>query len=95
MHTSAVHNASKLTTDERHLLEKLLGRTLGENELVEVNARGGRIIKEAATGAEREAVVRQMHELLARVDERPAAELSEEEFDVIMEEAIAHARRHR
>lgn len=93
MATSKVHQVQDLTVDDRHTIERLLGRPLKEEETVEVTAPSRPyVIKPAPVGVERErafaALLRTMREISSQ-----AAGVPEEEINALVDEAIIEVRR--
>jgi hypothetical protein len=78
----AQHKASDLSPEDRTVVERLLGRELKDNEVVEVNARGAR------ADAWR-AVLDDMHEMHTRV-----AHVPEDELYALIDEAVEYVRHH-
>lgn len=76
----AQHKATDLSPEDRAAVERLLGRELKDNEVVEVNARGSR---SAAWGA----VIDDMRDMHARV-----AHVPEDELFALIDEAVEHVR---
>ena len=55
-----VHKTNELSADERQVVERLLGRALGENEVFRLSAPVGAVVKEAPTGAAKEEAARKL-----------------------------------
>ena len=76
------HKATDLSREDRAVVERLLGRELKDNELVEVNARGSR-------AESWRAVLDDMRDMPARVTDVP-----EDELYALIDEAVEHVRHH-
>lgn len=78
----AQHKVTDLSPEDRAVVERLLGRELQENEVVEMNARG------AVSDAWR-AVLGDLRDMHARVAEAP-----EDELYALIDEAVEYVRHH-
>jgi hypothetical protein len=85
-----VYRAGELAAGDRAVLERLLRRSVDDNEVIGVRS-VGRIVKEAPEGAEREDAIRKLLEGIQETHKHfeniPADELEE-----LIEEAIAAVR---
>jgi len=84
----SVRKASDLAGDERLLIERWLGRSLTGDETISVNAYRPH---DAPSGREREALRREIVTQAREIGSR-ASEVSDEEADDLVREAIAHVR---
>ncbi len=89
-----VHKASELSADERQVVERLLGRALGENEAFRLSAPVGAVIKEAPRGAAKEEAASQLKEHMERMRAR-TQDVSEEELNDAIDAALAEVRQMR
>jgi hypothetical protein len=83
-----VHKASELAPDERLLVERWLGRTLSDNETVSVSAYRPHA---ALTSDERELLRREIITQAREIGSR-AHDVTEEEVDALLDEALAAVR---
>jgi hypothetical protein len=88
MSHGALHKVTELTSDTRHAMEAVIGRSLQEDEVITVN-----VFKSAPTGRARDEASRR---LLERVDRtaRKAREVPEGDIDAAIDEAVDHVRHH-
>ena len=92
MERAVVYQARNLPPDQRHAIEAMLGGPLADNEVISVEVRG-RIIKEAATGEEREEAFRAILAFSDRMAKH-AEGIPEEEIDALIDEACDYVRHH-
>jgi hypothetical protein len=83
------HKVTDLSTEQRRALEGLLGRSLRDDEALNIHP--SRVLEEGPTGAARQ---RAFDEYLADLDKlaRRAKNISDEELDALADEAADHAR---
>lgn len=92
MATSRAHKVQDLAADDRHVVERLLGRSLNPDDVVELSVPSPRhVIKEAPTGEERNRAFDRLSAHFAMVDER-VKDVPEEELEAAIEEALRSTR---
>ena len=91
---SSIHKVADLPVEERRVIERLLGRILEENELVQIRAPVDSILKEAPTGQERELAYEALLEHTLDISSH-AVGVPEEVLNAEIDEAIAEVRRER
>jgi hypothetical protein len=92
MHNISVRKASELPESVRSVVEQLLGRTIAPDEEVSVSATPPRKIpihREDRTG-----IAQRLEAFLDRRAEK-VKEVPAGEIETMIDEAVAHARRHR
>jgi len=89
MPSSWVHKARELTLEERLIVERWLGRSLGEEETLSLNVYSPH---PAPSEPERQALRQQIISQARQIGSR-APELGEEEADALLEEALREIRR--
>lgn len=84
-----LHRVKDLSPEQRLALEGLIGRSLSEDE--GLNIQPSRLLQEAPVGVERDRAYR---EYLAHIDKLAARvqDLPDEELNAIIDEACDHAR---
>ena len=93
MQRTTIHKVRDLTSDERRMLESLVGGTFDEDETVIVRCSKGQVIKDAPSGEERDVAFRR---LAGRIDETSAraAGVPENDIDAAISEAADYVRHH-
>ena len=88
MSNGALHKVTELTSDTRHAMESVIGRSLREDEVITVN-----VFKPSPTGQAREEASRR---LLDRVDRtaQKAQGIPEGDIDAAIDGAVDHVRHH-
>ena len=86
-----VHMTSELSADERQVVERLLGRALGENETLRLTASVDAVVKESPIGAAKEKAALQLREQIERMSAR-TKDVSEEEINDAVDKALAEVR---
>jgi len=84
-----VHHVKDIPADQRHAIEGLLGRALGDDESLII--RSSQVLKDAPTGEERARSFRQYQEHLDQLAGR-VIDVPEEEIDAVIDEALRHVR---
>ena len=86
MQDGALRKVTELAAETRHAVERILGRSLREDEAISVN-----VYKPAPTGALREELSRR---LLERIDKtaQKLQGIPEKEIDSAIDEAVDHVR---
>ena len=87
----SVHKASELAGDERLVMERWFGRTLSNDETISVNAYRPH---SAPDFANREVLRREIVAQAREIGSRPG-DISDEEIDGLLDEAIDEVRGHR
>lgn len=90
MQNNALRKAVELTPPVRAAFESILGRHLGDDETVSINAYPAR---SAPTGEARDAAYRRLLEFGDKLAER-VKNVPEEEIDAAIDEAVDHVRHH-
>lgn len=90
MHNSALRKAGDLTPPVRAAFESVLGRHLGDDETVSINAYSRRA---APTGAAREAAYQRLLQFGDQLAQR-VRNVPEQEIDSAIDEAVESVRRH-
>ena len=88
MSVTLFHPTSDLTAEEKAVVEKLVGRPLAEDEVVNVRAFRTR---PAPAGRAKKEAVRALKAQLDRMAER-VKDVPPEELDAVLDEALKHAR---
>ncbi len=88
MQNGALRKVGELPTDTRQAMERIIGRSLGEDEAISIN-----VYKPAPSGEAREEASRR---LLERIDKtaQKARGIPNEEIDAAIDEAADHIRHH-
>ena len=88
MQNGALRKVTELSSDARHAMEGLIGRSLREDEAISIN-----VYNPAPSGELRHKISRQ---LLERVDKTAAkaSGISDDEIDAAIDEAADHVRHH-
>lgn len=90
----SIYKASELSAHERQVVERLLGRLLGEDEAFRLTAPVGDVVKPAPTGLARQEASRRLREHIERMSAR-TQDVPEEELNAAIDQALAEARRAR
>ena len=92
MQNISVRRASELPDSVRSVVEKLLGRTISPDDEVSVSATPPR--KATVHREDRTAIAQRLEAFLDRRAEK-VKEVPAGEIEAVIDEAVAHARRHR
>ena len=88
MQNGALRKVTELSSDTRHAMEGLLGRTLREDEVSDIN-----LYKLAPTGAARQEASQRLLERIDKTAERVKG-IPESEIEAAIDEAADHVRHH-
>ena len=88
MQDGALRKVTELSSDARHAMESLLGRSLREDEAIAIN-----VYKPARTGAARQQASQRLLERIDMTAERVQG-IQENEIDAAIDEAADHVRHH-
>ena len=94
MEKTVLYQARDLPPEKRHAAEVLLGGSLGEDELVLIRSSKGRILKQGATGEDREAAFQRLFEWSAATARKVEC-IPESEIDSAIDEATDFVRHSR
>lgn len=89
-----VHKASELSADERRVIERLLGRSLGEDEAFGLSAPVDSPIKTAPVGVAKQEASRRLMQHVERMSVH-TRNVPEEELHAAIDEALAEVRQAR
>jgi hypothetical protein len=88
MQNGALRKVTELSSDTRHAMESLLGRSLREDEAITIN-----VYKPAPTGAARQQASQRLLERIDKTAERVKGS-PESEIEAAIDEAADHVRHH-
>jgi hypothetical protein len=88
MQNSALRKVTELTPDAIHAMERILGRSLGQDEAISIS-----VYRPAPTGKAREEASRQLLERVAKTSQRVHG-VSEADINAAIDEASDHVRHH-
>ncbi len=88
MHDGALRKVAELSLDTRLAMERIIGRSLLEDEVIAIN-----VYKPAPSGQAREDASRRLLERIDQTAQR-AKGVPEEEIDAAIDEAADHVRHH-
>jgi hypothetical protein len=88
MSNGALHKVTELTSDTRHVMESVIGRSLQEDEVITVN-----VFKPSPTGHAREDASRRLLDRIDRTAQK-ARGIPEGDIDAAIDEAVDHVRHH-
>jgi hypothetical protein len=88
MANGALHKVTELTSDTRHAMESVIGRSLREDEVITVN-----VFKPSPTGQARKEASRRLLDRIDRTAQK-ARGIPEGDIDAAIDEAVDHVRHH-